>query len=378
MRYCVITRDNRYSETLRRLDSFRAHHALPAGDVFFTGYRWPDTENGTMAAYPIEGRSFLRTRAVCSLLQAVEARRIPASSGSFLVGRIRREIVRTVLGLDPDIVVTDGLLTHDVLKGVLAEELPGMRCLEIRGRMPAGTCRGAPRRYDPGTLVSIVLPTYNGSKYLADAIESCLNQTHRNLEVILVDDASTDATGDIARSFNDPRLRIERHAENRKLPAALNTGFALARGEYLTWTSDDNRFAPDAVEEMVRYLQTYGGRVDFVYAEMFKIDAAGSVITQSRVTEPSCYLPRGDVVGACFLFKRSVYEAVGEFNPLYFMAEDYEYWLRVHRRFSLQLLRRPLYYYRVHGDSLTGRYPARIRELTRAIRRGNLTGSAST
>jgi glycosyltransferase involved in cell wall biosynthesis len=100
-------------------------------------------------------------------------------------------------------------------------------------------------------LVSIILPTYNGSQYLSEAIESCLHQTYENWELILVDDCSTDATPQIIGRYvgRDPRIRSIRHASNKKLPEALNTGHAAAQGEYLMWTSDDNRLLPAAIEK---------------------------------------------------------------------------------------------------------------------------------
>ena len=95
--------------------------------------------------------------------------------------------------------------------------------------------------------VSIVLPTYNGARYLKSSVESCLNQTHKNIELVIVDDCSTDETPDIVRSYNDPRIRYVRNETNQRLPRSLNIGFALATGDYLTWTSDDNEFLPHSI-----------------------------------------------------------------------------------------------------------------------------------
>src|SRR4051794_6743497 len=105
-------------------------------------------------------------------------------------------------------------------------------------------------------LASIVLPTYNGSKYLASAIESCLAQTYRNFELILVDDCSKDATPEIIANYaaRDSRVRSIRHETNQHLPGGLNTGHKAARGEFLTWTSDDNLLRPDFLAEMVGFL----------------------------------------------------------------------------------------------------------------------------
>src|ERR1043165_1952652 len=94
-------------------------------------------------------------------------------------------------------------------------------------------------------VISIVLPSFNGSTYLSKSIDSCLSQTYSNLELILVDDASTDDTPRIMQQYaaQDSRVRVLQNATNRKLPASLNIGFRAARGRYLTWTSDDNLYA---------------------------------------------------------------------------------------------------------------------------------------
>ena len=90
--------------------------------------------------------------------------------------------------------------------------------------------------------ISVVLPVYNGERYLRESLDSILAQTMGDFELIVVDDCSTDATSVILAEYavRDSRIRIIRNAENQKLPRSLNIGFAEARGEYLTWTSDDN------------------------------------------------------------------------------------------------------------------------------------------
>ena len=103
--------------------------------------------------------------------------------------------------------------------------------------------------------VSIILPTYNGAKYLRESIDSCLSQTHKNIELIIVDDCSTDQTSQIIKPYQDARIRYIRNEKNMRLPRSLNIGFALATGEYLTWTSDDNQFLPHAIETMLKILR---------------------------------------------------------------------------------------------------------------------------
>ena len=216
---------------------------------------------------------------------------------------------------------------------------------------PVPSSLGGWRRYDPTLQVSVVLPTYNGTRYLADSLESCFAQTHRQIEVVVVDDGSGPEVAEIVRRFSDPRLRYVRHDVNQGLPAALNTGFAAASGALLTWTSDDNLYTPDAVEHMVRFLCTYPN-VDFVYSDAYEIDAEGKVVGMLWVPSPE-WLRVKNRVGGSFMYRRRVYEVLGAYDRGAVLAEDYDYWLRVAQRFTMQRLFRALYYYRYHPRSLT-------------------------
>jgi GT2 family glycosyltransferase len=160
--------------------------------------------------------------------------------------------------------------------------------------------------------------------------------------------------GGIVREFSDPRISYIRHDKNRGLPEALNTGFAKASGSYLTWTSDDNYFADDAIEQMLRFMQSYP-EVDFIYADNYIIDEDDRVRVVQFNRAPES-LAEDNYIGACFLYKRAVSEKVGRYNPKAFLAEDYEYWVRISKRFCMQRLFRVLYYYRTHSASLTAQY----------------------
>ena len=104
--------------------------------------------------------------------------------------------------------------------------------------------------------ISVVLPTYNGEKWLPQSIESVLNQTYSNLELIIVDDNSKKKTADIIDEYKacDDRVKVITHNVNKKLPVSLNDGFSIAEGEYFTWTSDDNWYETTALEELLNYL----------------------------------------------------------------------------------------------------------------------------
>jgi glycosyltransferase involved in cell wall biosynthesis len=217
--------------------------------------------------------------------------------------------------------------------------------------------------------VSIVLPTYNGAKYLRQSIDSCLNQTYKNIELIIVDDGSMDETPQIIRSYQDERIKYIRHKKNRRLPHALNTGFSKSTGEYLTWTSDDNYYAEDAIELMVAFLQK-NKTIDFVYANYYVINDDGEVL-QSVSVGPSKILKELNCIGPCFLYRRKVYEVLGEYNPDAFLAEDYEYWIRVFKRFRMQKLDEFIYWHRLHPKSLTGQYSMEAKHCADRIRDHN-------
>lgn len=213
-------------------------------------------------------------------------------------------------------------------------------------------------------LVSIVLPTYNGSHYLGQAIQSILDQTYTNWELIIVDDGSTDNTPNIMSHYAalDSRIRSIRHPNNRRLPAALNTGFAQAKGEYLTWTSDDNYYRPIALATMVDFLNAHP-EVDIVYTDCSFIDEDGNVIGY-REAKPIMELVQRNCVGPSFLYRRQVQERVGCYSEKFFLAEDYDFWLRAAAAgFRFQPLHIDVYFYRIHKKSLSSTKKPNVRKV---------------
>jgi glycosyltransferase involved in cell wall biosynthesis len=200
--------------------------------------------------------------------------------------------------------------------------------------------------------VSIVLPTYNGAAFIKQSIESCLAQTYQNIELIIVNDGSTDNTLEQIESFNNHRIILIKQDKNQGHIAALNKGFSVSSGDLLTWTSDDNYYALNAIAVMAEELNKHKD-IDFVYSKYQVINPKGEPLRIGRFEDPD-YLDIDNCIGGCFLYRRKVYEAVGDFNPEAFLAEDYEYWLRVRQKFGMKKIDAVLYYYREHDKSLTG------------------------
>jgi glycosyltransferase involved in cell wall biosynthesis len=135
------------------------------------------------------------------------------------------------------------------------------------------------------------------------------------------------------------------------LPTALNTGFERATGDYLTWTSDDNLFLPQAVEKMVRFAQA--GHHPFVFCDYYRFHGDDACLGTTLVELPDDpRLDKDNYIGYCFLYSRAVRDRVGDYDPNARLAEDYDYWIRVSKQFRLAHLNEPLYLTRFHDKSL--------------------------
>jgi glycosyltransferase involved in cell wall biosynthesis len=127
--------------------------------------------------------------------------------------------------------------------------------------------------------VSVAVPVFNGEKYVAEAVESILTQTYRDLEVILCDNGSTDRTEEICREYagRDSRVRYCRNEVNRGIHRNFSRGAELARGEYFMWLAHDDKLAPEFLERCVAALDCLPGIV-LVYPKAIDIDDAGNAI----------------------------------------------------------------------------------------------------
>ncbi len=218
-------------------------------------------------------------------------------------------------------------------------------------------------RKDLPPRISIVLPTYNGAGMVGKSIESVIGQSYRNWELIIVNDCSTDNTLEVVNKYaeSDNRVRVFTNEVNKKLPASLNVGFSKAEGELFTWTSDDNAFHSNALEVMSDTLDR-NPDIDLVYADYDIVDQEGDFVGHGEVKEPD-HLKYDNRLGACFLYRRSLAEKIGEYDTSLFLAEDYEYWIRAYLNGKLQHIKETLYDYGVHEKSLTS---TRIRDAARA------------
>ncbi len=221
-------------------------------------------------------------------------------------------------------------------------------------------------------LISIILPVYNGEKYLSSAIESLLQQTYDNWELIIVNDNSTDSSQAIAEKYiaKDRRIKLVINKVNKRLPASLNIGFNNAKGELFTWTSDDNLYYPNALEKMLDILNSK--YCDLVYADYRIINENSCHIADSQLKEPK-YIPHCGC-GACFLYKRDIHYKLGGYREEMFLAEDYDFFLRASSKYKAYHLKKNLYEYRSHDRSLTVTKQKMIWEKTLIVIENNWDG----
>lgn len=210
--------------------------------------------------------------------------------------------------------------------------------------------------------VSIIVPCYNAGRFLAESLRSTMEQTLPPLEVIVVDDGSTDAGFEIASSF--PGVRCVRQT-NQGVSVARNRGLQEARGEFVLFQDADDRLLPDAVEIGVGALRERP-EAAFAYGFSRMIDEQGQVregevngrpVDGARRVDNASYatlLAGSGVVpsGAAF-FRRSAVEAVGGYMPGLRRAQDHELYLRLARRFPIHCHNQIVVEYRNHSGNTT-------------------------
>lgn len=217
-------------------------------------------------------------------------------------------------------------------------------------------------------LVSIIIPVYNGSNYVKEAIDSALSQTYGNIEVIVVNDGSRDegATEKIALSYGDKIRYI--HKENGGVSSALNVGIRNMNGEYFSWLSHDDLYKPDKIETQIRLLCENGHENSVVFCEAEHINAKGELIKAGEAkgelkigrndnfTVLKSLARRGSYNGCAFLIPKEALIKAGPFDESLRYAQDAFMWLNIFfLGYDLIYTDRVCVCNRIHGGQLTQR-----------------------
>lgn len=203
-------------------------------------------------------------------------------------------------------------------------------------------------------LVTVLMPVYNGEEYLHEAIESILNQTYCNFELLIINDGSTDHSVKIIESFHDPRIRLEHNETNLKIAATLNKGIGLAKGKYIARMDCDDISFPTRIEQQVAFMEQ---NPDFgICAGNISIQGNWSTSLESLAFGPDEVRIR--LLFYCCLAHPTIMmrkETFEKHNLLYrpVHAEDYDLWVRAAKKIKIHKLEDPVLYYRNHGEQLT-------------------------
>jgi len=214
--------------------------------------------------------------------------------------------------------------------------------------------------------VSVIIPTYNRAYLLGRAIQSVLDQTYQDFEVIVVDDASSDNTEEVVKSFNDERIRYIRHVKNKGEAAARNTGIKIARGEYIASHDSDDEWLPEKLEKQMKVFETVSLDVGVVYTGFWRVKGnKRTYIPLSRVTKKDGYiygeLLKGNFVGTpTTLIKRVCFERAGMFDERLPHLVDWEMWLRISKIYRFKCITEPLVIVYYTLDSISANRDALI------------------
>lgn len=200
--------------------------------------------------------------------------------------------------------------------------------------------------------VSVIIPTYNREEYISDTIQSVLDQTYKDFEIIVVDDGSTDKTKEKLEPFKSKIKLIEQ--KNSERAVSRNNGVKNSNGKYLAFLDSDDLWIKDKLEKQVEILEN-SNDVILVYGQSFRInDQSKKIKTAKRqmlgysgdVFEELLF--RNFIVSATPMIKREFFEKTSGFETKYIPYEDWELWLRLSLKGKFHFLNKPLSYYRIH------------------------------
>lgn len=215
--------------------------------------------------------------------------------------------------------------------------------------------------------ITICVPTYNGARYLKEAIQSVLDQTWRDFDLVIVDDCSDDETEAVFRSFADKRLHFFRNPVRLGLVGNWNKCIELSKGKYVYIFHQDDVMLPKNLEQKIKVLDR-NQDVGLVYSNVYRIRGEGDIISDRWFAETKPdkdfvipgvdffrKLIENDNIICCpsVIVRRECYEKLGGFNPNLPFTADWEMWLRIALFYEVAYISKPLLKYRLHEKNET-------------------------
>ncbi|WP_120190197.1 glycosyltransferase family 2 protein [Ammoniphilus oxalaticus] len=206
---------------------------------------------------------------------------------------------------------------------------------------------------------TVVIPTYNREKYIKKAIRSVLKQTYKDFECIVVDDASTDNTPKIVKSFGN-RVKYVRHKKNLGGSAARNTGIAKAKGKYIAFLDSDDKFLPNKLKVVKKFIKKHP-KAKFIYSWYYHSNSRGQITrlrkaNKARSLNELRYLllrRKFTIRTSTVVVRRNAFKKCGKFSEQYRHTHDWDMWLKLLTRYYGHCIPKPLSVYRQHPGMMT-------------------------
>lgn len=222
--------------------------------------------------------------------------------------------------------------------------------------------------------VSVVIPTYNRANLISRAIQSVLNQTYKDFEIIVVDDASKDDTEIVVNNFNDDRIIYIQHEINKGGGASRNTGIKEAQGDYIGLLDDDDEWLPEKLEKQMIKFQHSSEKVGLIYSGFYFV-----LEKNDKIMSEVCPTLRGnvyvDLLKDCILgsptplIKRSCFQKAGFFDEELPGCQDWDMWIRISKYYEFDFVPEILAKHRVHGKQISINLDSKIFARRRLIKK---------
>ena len=208
-------------------------------------------------------------------------------------------------------------------------------------------------------LVSVIMPVYNGEKFISEAVQSIIGQSYNNWEIVAINDASTDSSVEILKEFNETRIRIYENESNKGISYSRNRAIDLAKGKYIALMDNDDVSLPDRLSEQANYMENHED-IDVLSGANKIIDEKGEL-----VQEITYVLKNPKYIKAKLLFENVFYNGttmirkakLDEYNIRYrnnqYGMEDYRFWVECSKKMNMTSIDSFIYKHRLHSDNET-------------------------
>lgn len=206
--------------------------------------------------------------------------------------------------------------------------------------------------------VSVVIPTYNYGHYVCEAIDSVLNQSYPNIEIVVVDDGSKDNTAELLKKYGKKINYI--YQENKGISAARNTGICHSTGEFIAFLDSDDIWLADKVEQQIKIFKGKP-KIGLVSCSMYHFDTQHKNLEEITYRNYSShekfysFLVMSNIVsgGSAAIVRKDCFQKVGMFDINLKVAEDWDMWLRINQYYDIHIIEKPLVKVRVGFDSIS-------------------------